>query len=68
MTDRDMEDIPGSWETSGTESHRIMRLEPPLVIETQMLEDSASEPAERGIDEFAETVVLGRVANWAFPE
>jgi hypothetical protein len=68
MAERDMEAIPGSWETSGTESQRIMRFEPPLVTATQMLEDSASAPAESGADELFDTVLLGRAANWACPE
>jgi hypothetical protein len=68
MAERDMEVMPGSWETSGTESQKITRLEPPVVIATQMLEDVASAPAERGTDELADTGLLGRAANWACPE
>lgn len=68
MAEREKEATPGSWETSGTESQRIMRFVPPVVTAIQMLEDIASEPAERGTDELPDTGVLGRAANWDCPE
>ena len=68
MAERDMEVMPGSWETSGTESQKITRLEPPVVIVAQMLEDIASTPAERGTDALPDTGLFVRGANWACPE
>ena len=68
MAERDMEVMPGSWETPGIVSQKITRLGPPVVIVAQVLEDIANAPAERGTDAFPDTGLLGRAANGACPE
>jgi hypothetical protein len=65
--ERDNEDIPGSWDKSGTESQRMMRWLP-FVTAIQRLEDMAIEPAERGVDELLDAGVVGRAENCACPE
>lgn len=67
IAERDNEDTPGSWDTSGTESHRMMRLFP-VVTAIQRLEDMAIEPAERGFDELLDAAEVGRAENCACPE
>jgi hypothetical protein len=65
--ERDNEDIPGSWDKSGTESQRMMRLLP-VVTAIQRLEDMAIEPAEKGVDELLDAGEVGRAENCACPE
>jgi hypothetical protein len=68
MAERDREATPpGSWDISGTESQRIMRLddELPVVTAIQRSEDRASAAAEKGVEELLDTGELGRAANWA---
>ena len=67
IAERDNEDIPGSWDKSGTESQRMMRLLP-VVTAIQRLEDMAIEPAERAVDELLDAGVVGRAENCACPE
>jgi len=67
MAERDNEDIPGSWDTSGIESHKIMRLLP-VVTAIQRLEDMAIEPAEKGVGELFDAGEVGRAENCACPE
>jgi hypothetical protein len=70
MAERDKEAAPGSWDMSGTVSQRIMRSDdaPPVVTATQMLEEMAMEPADKGVDELADGGEVGRVANCPCPE
>ena len=67
MAERDKEVAPGSWDMSGTESQRMMRLddEPPVVTASQTLEEMASAPADKGADELPDAGEVGRAANWA---
>jgi hypothetical protein len=60
MAERDKEDMPGSWDTSGTESQRMMRLDDalPVVTAIQTFEEMAIAPAEMGADE-----LLGEVGS-----
>lgn len=69
MAERDKEVAPGSWDMSGTESQRMMRLDeaPPVVTATQMLEEIASAPADNGVDELPDAGEVGRDANCACP-
>ena len=67
MAERDKEETPGSWDMSGTESQRMMRLLPDVTA-TQRLSDMAIEPAEKGVGELLDGWEVGRAANWACPE
>jgi hypothetical protein len=68
IAERDIEDMPGSWETSGAESQRTMRLDDPLPVVTaiQTLEDMAIAPAENGV-ELPDGGDVGRAANCGCP-
>ena len=54
---------------SGAESQRMMRLDDALLVvtATQTLEEMASAPAARGVDELPDTGEVGRAANCGSP-
>ena len=70
MSTRDNEGEPGSCAISGTESQRTRWFcEAPDETETHMLDESARELAERGVEELElDTEAFGSCANCAFPE
>ena len=69
MAESDKEDMPGSWDTSGTESQKMMRLDDalPVVTAIQTSEEMAIAPAEMGVDELLDAWEVGRAANCGCP-
>lgn len=69
MAERDKEDMPGSCDTSGTESQRMMRLDDalPVVTATQIFEEMAIAPADIGVDELLDEGEVGSATNCGCP-
>jgi hypothetical protein len=69
IAERDKEDMPGSWDTSGTESQRMTRLDDalPVVTAIQTFEETAIAPAEIGADELLDEGEVGSATNCGCP-